>query len=242
MAVLIYILISVFIISIISLVGALTLFSRKKLDKLLFILVAFAAGSLLATVFFDLIPELHGKGISFILIGIVGFFLLEAAIHWHHNHSGECEKCLHPVVFLNLFGDGVHNFLDGIIIAAGFLVGIDSGIAVTLAIALHEIPQELGDFAVLVKGGLKKSKALFYNFLSACLAIVGGIVGYFFLTRVQGILPYAIGLAAGGFLYIASSDIFPELHKEKDKAKVLIQILSLISGIMIILLVLSIFS
>lgn len=240
---LVYIIISVIIVSLISLIGILTLFFRRDLDKILLVLVAFAAGSLLATAFFDLIPESSkGASISFVLVGIVGFFLLEAGIHWHHHHGGECEKCLHPVAFLNLFGDGLHNFLDGIIIAASFLISISSGIIVTTSIALHEIPQEIGDFAVLVKGGLSKKKALFYNFLTASLAIVGGILGYFFLSRIEGIIPYIIALAAGGFLYIAGSDLLPELHKERNGKKILIQILSLIFGIMIVSLLLSIFS
>ncbi|MGD9276472.1 MAG: ZIP family metal transporter [Candidatus Pacearchaeota archaeon] len=234
---LLYTLYSVIIVSLISFTGILFLINRKKFfQKFLMILVAFAAGTMLATVFFDLIPESFEElqNYYFIIIGILFFFVLESLIHWHHDHSGTCEGCLHPYVYLNLIGDAIHNFLDGIIIASGFLISIPSGIAVSIAIIFHEIPQEIGDFAVLVHGGFSKTKALFYNFLSATTAILGALIGYFALSNVQNLTPYIIAIAAGGFIYIAISDLFPELHKEKDLKKKLIQIGFLILGIILV--------
>jgi len=235
---LIYIIIAVFLISLISLIGVLTLFFQKKIiNKLLIIFVAFAAGSLLGVAFFDLIPESFEKlgNLNFVLIGIILFFLTEAFIHWHHHHEGkECKTCLHPYVYLNLIGDGLHNFLDGVIIAASFLINIPTGIATSIAIVFHEIPQELGDFAVLVHGGLRKSKAILFNFLSALFAVLGGILGYVFLSKIENFIPYIVALAAGGFIYIATSDLFPELHKERDYRKIITQILALILGILVI--------
>jgi zinc and cadmium transporter len=232
-----YTLIAVIIVSLISLVGIFAFFSKKKnLDKILFLFVAFSAGTLLGTAFFDLIPESMEKlgSVSFVLVGIILFFLFESFIHWHHDHRGECDECLHPVAHLSLIGDGLHNLLDGIIISAGFLVSIPSGIAITLAIALHEIPQEIGDFAILIRAGMKKSRAIFFNLLSASLAIVGGLIGFLFLSKITEIIPYIIAIAAGGFIYIAGSDIFPELHKEKSYHKILTFLL-LIIGILLML-------
>jgi zinc and cadmium transporter len=239
---LIYILISVIIISLISLVGIVLILPKKR-NTYLTILVAFAAGSMLATAFFDLIPESFKllENFNFVLIGIIAFYILEMLIHWHHNHEEECEKCIHPVVYLNLIGDGFHNFLDGVIIAASFLLNIQAGIAVSIAIALHEIPQELGDFGVLVSGGLSKAKALLFNFLSATSAIFGALISYLFLNKIQFLTPYILALAAGGFIYIAGSDLFPELHKERGYKKSIIQLLFLILGILLIALTLILF-
>jgi len=232
-----YILLSVILISVVSLLGILFLGKKeKRFEKFLMILVAFAAGSMLATAFFDLIPESFEnlQNYNFVVIGLVSFFILESAIHWHHSHKETCEGCLHPVVYLNLLGDGMHNFIDGIIVASGFLVSIPSGIAISIAIIFHEIPQEIGDYAILIQGGLTKTKALAFNFLSAGFAIIGALAGYFFLTKIESSVPYAIAIAAGGFIYIAVSDLFPELHKEKNYPKNILEIISLILGIILV--------
>tara|TARA_Y100000310_G_scaffold298060_1_gene331633 strand:+ start:1346 stop:2095 length:750 start_codon:yes stop_codon:yes gene_type:complete len=241
-----YILIAVIVISLISLVGILSIsFKKSLLNRVLSVFVAFAAGSLLATAFFDLIPEsfelLGRQSLTFVLMGIIGFFILEAFIHWHHSHGEECENCLKPVVYLNLFGDSLHNFLDGLIIAASFLVNIQIGIASTIAISLHEIPQEIGDFAVLIHGGLSKSKALLFNFLSALFAVIGGVFGFLFLSKLQDYVPFVVALAGGGFLYIATADLFPQLHEEKNYLKIISQIIALILGILLIVLIFSFF-
>jgi len=141
------------------------------------------------------------------------FLLVEKVLHWRHCHKGDCG--IHTFGPINLIGDSIHNFIDGLIIAATFLVDINLGIATTIAIAFHEIPQEIGDFAILLHSGMTKMKALLLNFASALMAVLGGIIGYFFFTNLEFILPYVIGIAAGGFIYIAGVDLFPILHKEK---------------------------
>lgn len=236
-AVLIYILVSVFIVSIISLIGIFTLtFSKKFFDKILLILVAFAAGSMLGLSFFDLIPESIKElevntAMIFVLIGIILFFIIERFIHWHHFH----EKCdVHPVSYLILVGDGVHNFGDGVILAAAYLVDIKVGIMTTLVILFHEIPQELGDFAILVNSGFSKLKALSYNLLSAFAAIIGSLLTYFAFNLVNGIIPFLIAVGAGGFIYISTVDLLPGLHREMNNRKLLLQFASMIIGILFI--------
>ena len=237
---LLYILLALSTVSLISLIGIVTISLNKKfLNKILIFLVAFSAGSLLATAFFDLIPESYESlgNVSFVLGGIIFFFFIEAFIHWHHPHTTECTKCIKPVAYLNIIGDGFHNFLDGIIIAASFLISIPTGLATTTAIILHEIPQEIGDFAVLIHSGLDKTKAILFNFLSALFSILGGLLSYFFLSSFENLLAPVIAIAAGGFIYIATTDLFPELHKEKDKKKLLIQAFALLLGVLLISLI-----
>ncbi|PIO06704.1 hypothetical protein COT47_03090 [Candidatus Woesearchaeota archaeon CG08_land_8_20_14_0_20_43_7] len=142
----------------------------------------------------------------------------------------------------NLIGDGVHNFVDGVIIAAAFLTSFHVGLITTLAIALHEIPQEIGDFAVLIHGGLKARKALWLNFLSSLTAVAGAIIGYLFLNTIEGITPYILAIAAGGFIYIATADLLPELHKECEKKKIYLQTAALLFGVLVIYFFLHIFS
>ena len=240
---LVWIILALIIISLASLIGVVSFFIRKShIEKFSIIFVAFAAGSLLAAAFFNLIPEsLEQLGsLGFVLVGIILFFLIESFIHWHH-HNEECEECVRPFVYLNLIGDGLHNFLDGLIVAASFLVSIPTGIITSIAIAFHEIPQELGDFAVLIHGGMEKKKALLFNFLSALLAVVGGIVGWVAFSKIEALIPYIIAMAAGGFIYIAASDLFPELHKEKEHKRILIQAVSVILGILVIWILTSLF-
>ena len=123
---------------------------------------------------------------------------------------------IHPFAYMNLIGDSLHNFIDGLIIAASFITNIQLGIATTLAVALHEIPQEIGDFAVLIYGGFSRSKALFYNFLSASVAVIGAAVGFYFANHLVGFSGILLPIAAGGFIYIAACDLIPELHKQPD--------------------------
>jgi len=237
------ILISVFLISVISLVGALALSLKEKiLDKLLFVLIAVAAGTMLGVAFLDLIPEAVEKGgpnvFLYVLSGILAFFVLERFIFWHHCHDGKCD--VHAFSYLNLVGDGVHNFLDGMVIAAAYFVSIPLGVATTIAIALHEIPQEVGDFAILIYGGFGRKKALFYNFLSALAAFVGVAVAYVFSSS-EGFFTFVLAFAAGGFIYIASADIMPELQKEREFRKSLLQLLCLIGGIVLMWVIIHLF-
>jgi len=231
------IMVSVIAISLISLVGIIALSLKKSiLDRILLLLVAFASGSMLAAAFLHMGPEASdeiGTGaFNLLLVGIVFFFIVEKFIHWHHCRKGECN--IHPVAYLNLLGDGVHNFIDGIIISAGFLTSLDIGLVTTLAIALHEIPQEIGDFAVLVHGGLTRKTALLYNFLSATAAIIGAVIGYISLTSLEHFIPSVIAIAAGGFVYIATADLMPELHKERTISRLILQTFALLLGVLLI--------
>ena len=206
------------------------------LDRVLFLLVSFAAGALLGDAFVHIVPEIAATPTGFdviasfsLLAGIITFFVLEKVLHWHHAHLGH-EEVLHPVAVSNLVGEGLHNFVDGAIVAGSFLVSIELGIATVVAVALHEIPQELGDFGILVHAGLGPKRALQLNFAIALVAILGGVLTLMIASTTsleRGLLPFT----AGAFVYIASTDLLPELHKEPEPGKSLVQILALIAGI-----------
>ncbi|MCP6718193.1 MAG: ZIP family metal transporter [Patescibacteria group bacterium] len=219
MTVLLNIIISTFLISFIAFIGALTLFLKEKLlDKILLILVSFSAGSLMGGAFFHLIPEaLEGIGLEnslnvflYVILGFCTFFILENFIKWHHCHAREHPKIM-PFSYLILVSDAVHNFIDGLIIAASFATSFSIGVITTLVVAFHEIPQEIGDFGILVYGGIEKVKALFLNFLSATGVIFGGIVGFFISEKIGDSIFFILAFAAGSFIYIASSDLIPEI-------------------------------
>jgi zinc and cadmium transporter len=220
MTALIYALISAFIVSLIGLAVFLALFIQSgKLKKILIFLVSFSAGGLMGGAFFHLLPE--SLEISkdstlvflYVLCGFCLFFILEKFLRWHHCHGKECHHHLH-LSYMNLIGDSLHNFIDGIIIVSAYLVSIPLGMVTTLSIISHEIPQEMGDFGVLLYSGMPKRKAMLYNFMVALLAIVGVIVGYFLIQYIQGISNFLIPAAAGGFIYIAATDLIPELQQE----------------------------
>ncbi len=215
-----YTLISVFAVSLISLLGVFTLvINQNKLYHSLVYLVSFSAGTLLGDAFFHLIPEsfnINENSIqsSFcILLGILTFFILEKIVRWRHCHLEPCKEHPHPFSYVILFGDMVHNFIDGIVIAASFLVSIPLGIATTLAVFFHEIPQEIGDFGSLIYGGFSKAKALLFNFLTAMTAILGAVFVLVINFSADEITYFLIPFAAGGFIYIAGTDLIPELHK-----------------------------
>jgi zinc and cadmium transporter len=226
---------SVIVVSVVSLIGAVTLlFTAARVRFLLYILVAFSAGGMMGGAFFHILPEALMKIPSLnvfitLLVGFSLFFLLERLILWHHCHDGICK--VHPFTYLNLVGDGIHNFIDGFVIAASYLVNVQVGIATTLAIVMHEIPQELGDFGVLVFGGLKPGRALFLNFVTALLAVAGALTGYFTSDLLQGLIYYVLPFAAGNFIYIAGSDLVPELHKEPKLSKALLAFIVFIAGL-----------
>lgn len=236
-----YILLSVILISLISFIGIFTLsLNTKKLNKVLIYLISFSAGAILGDVFIHLLPEVV-EGASFtirtslyILSGIGVFFVLEKFIHWQHCHAHMTEENhVHPFAYTNLVGDGLHNFIDGIIIAASYIISIPAGIATTIAVALHEIPQEIGDFSILLHGGFSKKKALLLNFTSALMAIIGASLTIAIGNTLENLESVLIPLAIGGFIYIAGSDLIPELHKETQIKKSIIQLISLILGVMI---------
>jgi len=232
---LIWILTSTFIVSLISLVGVFTLaVNERLLQSILFSLIGFSAGALLGSSFLHLLPEvLKNTEITivsyFLILGIVLFFLLERFFHWRHCHEGVCS--IHAFTYLNLIGDGMHNFFDGMVIAASFLVSIKLGIVTTLAVIFHEIPQELGDFGVLVYGGFSKQKALTYNFISALTAVLGALTGYFIADLGVNFSKFILPLTAGGFIYIATSDLIPELHKESNFKRSILAFIAFLLGI-----------
>ena len=234
MADILVILASVTVVSLVSFIGILFIGLKEALLKrIVMALVGFASGSLIGGAFIHLLPESieqTGQTIFYYAIaGIVFFFAMEKFLYWRHCHDGKCE--VHMFAYLNLIGDGVHNFIDGITIAASFLVSSPLGFAVTLAVVFHEIPQELGDFGVLIYSGFGKKKALTYNFICALTAVAGSLVTYYLASSIQGVAQALIPFAAGGFIYIAATDLMPELHKRTQGKESLIQLLTIITGI-----------
>jgi zinc and cadmium transporter len=235
----IYALASVIFISLISLIGVFTIsLKREFINKIVLILVAFATGSLLGAAFFDILPEAveqSGENVFFyVFAGLMMFFVMERYIYWHHCHTGECQKHYHPVTYLNLIGDALHNFVDGALIAAAFLVNIPLGITTTFAIAAHEIPQEIGDFAILIHGGFSRTKALLFNFISSLTAVLGVLAAFFFIKNIDGLIPIILAIAGGGFVYIATADLIPEIHKETNKRNIIIQSIALVLGVAVV--------
>ncbi len=229
---------SVFLVSLVSLVGITTIsISEEKLKKAVFILVSLAAGSLFGDAFIHLIPEsfVHSGatlGTSFyILAGIFAFFVLEKFFWWKHEHVLESSNLVHPIGYLNLLGDGIHNLIDGMLIGTSYLVSLEVGIATTVAVFLHEIPQEIGDYALLLHAGFSKKKGLLLNFGSASLAIVGTIIALLVGASGEKYLTLILPITAGGFIYIAGSDLIPELHKERKLSKSIIQFVAMITGV-----------
>jgi len=228
---------STFLISLIALVGIFTLTMKQKLlNEILLILISLSAGTLMGGAFLHLLPESIEKTMNmdiflYFILGFIFFFFLEKIFFWRHCHKEKCE--IHSFTYLNLIGDFIHNFIDGLIIAASFITNINLGITTTLAIAFHEIPQEIGDFGVLVYGGFKKNKALVLNFFVALTAILGGVVGYFISFYVEQFMIFLLPIAAGGFIYIASTDLIPEIRKVESLKHSLLTFLVFLIGIFI---------
>ena len=238
----VYTLVSVLIVSLISFVGVLTFSIRaEKLKKILIYMVSFSAGALFGGAFIHLLPEVIGEvGFSlnisvYIMLGIGFSFIIEKFVHWRHCHLPITKTHVHPFAIMNLVGDGVHNFIDGLIIGASYLVNIPVGIATTLAVILHEVPQEIGDFGVLLHGGFSKLKALFFNFITALTAVIGAIVALVMSSYVENITIFLIPFAAGTFIYIAGSDLIPEIHKEVEVKKSLLQFAAIVLGVLVML-------
>lgn len=235
----IYTFASVAVVSLISLVGVFALSLREDvLRKYIFIFMSIAVGALLGDAFIHLIPEaLENSGDTtlvgvLIIVGIFLFFILEKFLHWHHHGEDKDEESVHPVGKLTLVSDGVHNFLDGIIIGTSFMISIPVGIATTLAVILHEIPQEIGDFAVLLHAGYTKVQALWLNFLSAFAAILGAVFFFVLGGVAEASSIYFTPIAAGGFIYIAVADLIPELHKTKEIRYSVLQLIAVTFGVL----------
>ena len=227
---------SVALVSGMSLVGILTLgLNNDRLKSILFYLISFSAGALLGDVFIHVIPEIAEIGFGareglYFIVGILIFFVLERFILWHHSHDDHEEK-IHSVVYLTMVGDSLHNFIDGMVIAASFLVNPVLGVASTLAVIFHEIRQEIGQYAILIHGGWSKGKALWYNFLSALTSVLGAVVVLVFAQNLEGPPVFLLAFAGASFIYIAMSDLIPELHKEVGLKRLIIQFIWFIVGI-----------
>ena len=233
-----YTLASVFIVSLMGFAGVLTLpFKDETLKKVVLFLVSFAAGALFGDAFIHLLPQAVGKGgftlsISFSLLGgILVFFVLEKVVCWRHCHIVPSEDHPHPFAIMNLIGDGFHNFIDGMLIAGSYLASPAVGFATTIAVVLHEIPQEIGDYGVLVHGGFGRVRALFMNFFVQLTAIAGAIFILALSLKAEVLTGFLVPFTAGGFIYIAGSDLIPELQKHTGIRGSIIQLLSLLLGI-----------
>jgi zinc and cadmium transporter len=239
-----YIFGSVFLVSIISLISVFTLpLKAQNLQKILIYFLSFSAGAMLGDAFIHLLPEIVEEyGMTtriglYILAGIAISFVLEKVIHWRHCHMPITKKHIHSYAKMNLVGDFVHNIIDGVIIASSYLVSIPVGIATTIAVLIHEIPQEISDFGVLVHGGFSRTKALLYNFLTALSAFVGAAF-VLILGNLENTLLFFIPFTIGTFIYIAGADLIPELHKETEIKKSAGQFFFLLLGIGIMMLML----
>lgn len=225
-----------------SLIGVLTLSLNHQLfNRILISLVSLSAGTMLAAAFLHLLPEsieVLGEKLplQIALASFIAFFLLEKFLHWRHCHDEE-HSSKHTVGYLNLVGDAVHNFLDGLLIAASFATSMELGIISTIAIALHEIPQELGDFAVLVHSGFRRKTAVIFNLLVSLTSVAGGVVGYNAAHSIEVVANYLVPIAAGGFIYISASDLIPDLASVSTTKKMLAITLTFLLGVMIMVLV-----
>lgn len=235
-----YIIVFTFLGSVVSLIGGVLLLANEKIAlKISHLLASFAAGALLGTAFLDLLPEALEESEAFhvmlwVLIGIIVFFFIERFVHWFHHHHEHLDNPTEPTAALIILGDSVHNFIDGAAIAASFLVNVPLGIVTTLAVAAHEIPQEIGDFGVLLHKGFSRKKVLTANVFSAFTAIVGAILTYFIGDKVQGLLPILLSITAGFFIYIAASDLIPEIHEKNPRSFAIIESSLFVLGTVII--------
>ncbi|GMQ88547.1 MAG: ZIP family metal transporter [Gammaproteobacteria bacterium] len=223
--------------------------SESLRNRLLPHLVSFATGTLLGAAFLGLLPhaleavadtDIHVIPMA-VLFGLLGFFVLEKLVLWRHCHVDHCEVHApgqaqkdHSTGTMILIGDGVHNFLDGILIAGAFLTDIHLGVVTSLAVAAHEIPQEVGNFAILLHSGYARGRAFFYNVLSSLTTVVGGLLAYLTLQEMQAALPYVLAVAASSFIYIAVADLIPTLHQRVEGSATVQQVVLITAGILVI--------
>lgn len=239
MSILTYTIIASFVTSLVSLIGIVFLLGKtSSYEASSKSMVSFAAGVLIATAFINILNEaLHEGPIDMVLLvtlaGIVFSFFMERFVLWYHHHHNDMHN-IKPSAYLVIMGDSIHNFIDGIAIAATFSVSVPLGIITTVAIMAHEIPQEIADFMILVRSGFTRQKALMFNFLTALTAVLGGIVGVLLVNTYSNILPSALAFTAGIFIYIAAADLIPELHENHDRSKPLNQAVPFVLGIALI--------
>lgn len=233
-----YAILSVLIVSLISLIGVFTLsLSVKNIQKLITLLVSFATGTLFGGALIHLLPEAFQNTDNPLIVslwtiaGLLTFFVMEKFFRWRHCHLTTTDDHVHPVVPMNIFGDALHNFIDGVLIAISFSVSIPLGVATTVAVLFHEIPQEISDYIILVNGGLSVKKALLVNFMNGSLALLGALLALKVGGSIAGFIQALVPFTAGGFLYIAGSDLIPELHHDTEVKKSLLQLILLILGV-----------
>ncbi len=226
------------IVSLISLVGIVTIMiGVKRIDRIIPMLISFAVGGLFGDAFIHLLPEAFEASpwpaltSLYVILGILLFFVLERFLHWHHEHRARAVNPVHPVAYIILVSDGLHNLLDGLIIGASYLVSIPIGVTTTVAVSLHEIPQEQGDFGILVNAGFTPRRALQMNFLSAALALVGVVLSLSVGPSLGDYTVFMLPFTAGGFIYIAGSDLIPELHAERELPGSLAQFVMVVAAI-----------
>jgi len=225
----------------VSLIGSVTvLLSKKLFHRLIPNLVAFSAGALIGGALLHLLPEsineLGNEPRTFLLIllGIVVFYVLEQFIHWHHCHK-ETHEHKSPVSYLILFADALHNLIDGLAVGAAFLVNPGVGVSTLIAVVAHEIPQELGDFGILIHSGWKTSKALIFNFISSLTFLIGGLIVYFISKEIN--VSFLLPFAAGSFIYIAAVDLIPEIKSDTNVKSKISYFLAFLIGILLLLLI-----
>lgn len=234
MDILLYILVFSFIGSVVSLTGGVLLLLKEKFAlKISHFLSAFAAGALLGTAFFDLLPEATEHAPLWSLIGILIFFLMERFIHHHHSHNNNPEekKAIIPLVVM---GDIIHNFTDGIAIAATFLISVPLGIMTSLAVAAHEIPQEIGDFGIMLHRGMPRKRVLLVNFYSSLAAMVGAILTFIYKDQIAGFLPLILAVTSGFFIYIALANLIPEIHNRDNQRVAFWETVMLLLGVIVV--------
>jgi len=232
---LLLILLATVAVSLVSLVGIITLgLKPERLERMTLALVGLAAGALMGGAFLHLLPEAlaenGAEGIfTIVLVSFIGFFVIERLLHWRHCHKGHCD--VHTFGHMSLIGDSIHNFIDGLVMAGAFVADWRLGVSTTLAIILHEIPQEIGDYAVLLHAGFGKMRALLLNLFTAFTAIAGGIIGYYAATSSAAFEQALLPIAAGGFIYIAASDLLPELRNDRSSNAVALSFALFLLGI-----------
>jgi zinc and cadmium transporter len=223
----------------VALAGLLLLFDNEKLEKVSTYLMYLAGGTLLGAAFLGMIPKAISMAeprliLQTIMFGILIFFVLEKIILWRSCRNKNCERHMNAAAPIILIGDAFHNAIDGVVIAASFLTSTELGIFVTLSVVLHEIPQELGDFGILIKSGFSRSKAFWFNVLSGATAIVFGVAAFYTLDILRSLIPYALAFSASSFLYIALADLIPEMHRKTSLKASLSQVALIALGIAII--------
>jgi zinc and cadmium transporter len=238
---LIYVLIALFLGSVgsVALAGLMLFLNNEKLEKVSTYLMYLAGGTLLGAAFLGMIPKAISMSeprliLQIIMFGILFFFVLEKIILWRSCRNKNCERHMNTAAPIILIGDAFHNAIDGIVIAASFLTSAELGVFVTLSVVLHEVPQELGDFGILIKSGYSRKKAFWFNALSGATAIIFGIVAYYTLDSVKSLIPYVLAFSASSFLYIALADLIPEMHRKTSLKASLSQIVLITIGILII--------